>query len=93
MAKDAMRKSAWAITYGFTMPRCHPFVGQHYFQRANRLSLAPHGTLNVALFPTRDDAVRAHALVKRKNPKAKIVRVTVDLEWDKKYSHSEKQPR
>jgi hypothetical protein len=77
-----MNKKAWAITYGFTMPGCHPFVGQHYFKRANQVRLAPNGTLNVAIFPTFAEAAKAHKIVKRKNPKSEIVRVDVTVGWE-----------
>jgi hypothetical protein len=72
---------SWAITYGITPPPgCHPFVGQHYFERGGRTAPWQDG-VSVALFTSRASVRRALRIVKRKNKHARIVRVAVGLKW------------
>jgi len=76
---------AWAITYGFAeRPKhCHPFVGRWYFERfgTHAMERATKDGISVALFRTKTAARDALRIVKRKNPKAKIVRVAVSLRY------------
>lgn len=82
MAKPRTYKftnQAYAITYGWTLEGCHPFVGHHYFSGSQRAS---DRGLDVAMFKTKIAAREALKIVKKKNPQAKIVPISATVQWE-----------
>ena len=75
---------AWTIDLGWhpTTPGCHPFAGPYLLERAVRSRPRSwQRGMTVALFKTQTDARETLKRVKKKNPKARVVRVSVSLTW------------